>query len=87
MAENEQNHRHRQDRSFSTYRFVGLGLGAVVAVGGLLLALYLIKRGEGALAVGAFLGEIAILAALFVTGRYVDRRWLSERNGLNGPNG
>jgi uncharacterized membrane protein len=84
MAEREQQHRHRQDRSFSTYRFVGLGLGALTAIGGLLLAFYLIKRGNGGLAVASFLGEIVALAGLFVLGRYADR-WLGGRNGVNGP--
>ena len=46
-------------------------VGAVIAVGGLLLCAYLIKKGQSGWAVGAFLAEVATLAGLFVIGRLV----------------
>ena len=70
LAENEAQHRHSQDNYFALYRFLALGVGAVIAIGGLLLCAYLIKKGQTGWAVGAFLGEITALAALFVVGRY-----------------
>jgi uncharacterized membrane protein len=70
MAEEEGSHRRRMDLLFAVYRFLALGVGAVIAVGGLLLCAYLIKRGQTGWAVGAFLAEITALAALFVVGRY-----------------
>jgi uncharacterized membrane protein len=87
MAESEQRHRHGQDRLFAVYRFVGLLLGAVAALGGLLLAAYLIRRGDSGYAVAAFLGEIVALAGLFVLGRYVGRNGFNGANGRNGPDG
>jgi uncharacterized membrane protein len=70
MAEQEGYHRRRMDTWFATYRFLALGVGAVIAIGGLLLCAYLIKKGQTGWAVAAFLGEITALAALFVVGRY-----------------
>jgi uncharacterized membrane protein len=87
MAESEQRHRQGQDRLFAVYRFVGLLLGAVAAIGGLLLAAYLIRRGDSGYAVAAFLGEIVALAGLFVLGRYVGRNASNSANGRNDQNG
>jgi uncharacterized membrane protein len=70
MAETEGRHRRKMDVMFAVYRFGALALGGIVAIGGLLLCAYLIKRGETGWAVAGFLAEITALAALFVVGRY-----------------
>jgi uncharacterized membrane protein len=71
MAETEAAHRHAMDKLFATYRFVGLAAGAGMAIGGLLVCGYLVKRGATGWAVAAFLAEVATLAAVFVLGRLV----------------
>ena len=72
MAENEAANRHRMDRRFSLYRFTALAVGGVVAIGGLLICAYLVKRGATGWAVAAFLAVVSALVIPFLVLRRVN---------------
>ena len=66
LAEEESDHRRGMDRRFARYRTGALVAGTVIALAGLALCGYLVRRGATGWAVAAFLAEVVALVGPFL---------------------